>query len=107
MKKPRLDRGPNPKSAIAHPQMMITSGVRHELEAGRRLSAVTAMRFLVALGPDRNRRMRGEELMHSHGNPKASGAKNFAAGQPCKIVECNLAERKPGKRSRGPGLERR
>ena len=29
--------------------------------------------------------------MHSHGNPKG-GAKNFAAGQPCKIGECNLGQ---------------
>src|SRR5882757_4462370 len=45
MKKPRLDRGPKPSNAIMQPQMMITSGVRHELEAGRSSSAVTAMRF--------------------------------------------------------------
>jgi hypothetical protein len=27
--------------------------------------------------------------MHSHGNPKGSGRKFFAAGQPCKIGEDN------------------
>src|SRR3954465_3465483 len=48
MKKPRLDRGPKLNSAITPPQMMITSGVRQPLEAGRKLSAVTAMRFLGA-----------------------------------------------------------
>jgi len=31
--------------------------------------------------------------MHSHGNPKGGGPKKFAAGQPCKIVECNLERR--------------
>jgi hypothetical protein len=29
--------------------------------------------------------------MHSHGNPKGSGSD---AGQPCKIVECNLGVRR-------------
>src|SRR5882757_6271999 len=56
MKKPRLDRGPKLNSAITHPQMMITSGVRQELAAGRRVSAVAAMRFLDALGADREGR---------------------------------------------------
>src|SRR6266849_8531338 len=100
MKKPRLERGPKPKSAIAHPQMMITSGVRHELEAGRRLSAVTAMRFLQRWGPRPGDAGRGcrEELMHSHGNPKGGGA---VAGQPCKIGECNLIARQ-ARRKREP-----
>jgi hypothetical protein len=85
MKKPRLDRGPKPNSAIAQPQMMITSGVRHVTEAGRRSSAVTAMRFLIALGADRDRRMRGGELMHAHANPKAIGARKISAqGSPAK-----------------------
>jgi hypothetical protein len=44
MKKPTLDRGPKLNRAIAHPQMMMTSGVRQvALEAGRMMSAVTAM----------------------------------------------------------------
>src|SRR5438552_16334271 len=33
--------------------------------------------------------MRRHDLMHLHGNPKGSGAKILAAGQPCKIGECN------------------
>jgi hypothetical protein len=43
MKKPRLERGPKLNSAIAQPQMMITSGVRQLLapEAGR--TSFTAM----------------------------------------------------------------
>ncbi len=36
MKKPRLERGPKPNSAIKHPQMMITSGVRQVARSGGR-----------------------------------------------------------------------
>jgi hypothetical protein len=34
-------------------------------------------------------RMRRNHLMHLHENPKGSDAKILAAGQPCKIGECN------------------
>jgi len=37
-------------------------------------------------------RMRRHDLMHLHENPKGSGAKILAAGQPCKIGECNQAD---------------
>src|ERR1044072_5775274 len=33
------------------------------------------------------------ELMHLHENPKGRAAKNPAAGQPCKIGECNPGDR--------------
>lgn len=33
--------------------------------------------------------MRRLDLMHLHENPKGSDAKILAAGQPCKIGECN------------------
>src|SRR3979490_2872758 len=46
MKKPKRDRGPKLSSAIAQPQMMMTSGVRQGVpEAGRRSSAITAIDF--------------------------------------------------------------
>ena len=51
MKNPRLDRGPKLNSAITHPQMMITSGVRQPTEAGPRLPAGRAIRFLDAWRP--------------------------------------------------------
>src|SRR6478609_6816385 len=108
MKKPRLDRGPKPNSAIAQPQMMITSGVRHVTEAGRRSSAVTAMRFLIALGADRDRRMRGGELMHAHANPKAIGARKISAqGSPAKSSSAigRVEDLRP-RRFRRPGERR-
>jgi hypothetical protein len=45
MKKPRLERGPKLNSAIKHPQMMMTSGVRQvpRPEDGRRSPVVAAM----------------------------------------------------------------
>jgi hypothetical protein len=46
-KKPRLDRGPKLNSAMAQPQTMMTSGVRHVAapENGRRSPVVTAIYF--------------------------------------------------------------
>jgi hypothetical protein len=54
MKKPRLDRGPKLSSAIAQPQMMITSGVRQLLTpgAGRRSPATDVMQFPRLLASD-------------------------------------------------------
>jgi hypothetical protein len=45
MKKPTLDRGPKLNSAIAQPQMMITSGVRQPMPWDGRSSAVTVMQI--------------------------------------------------------------
>jgi hypothetical protein len=48
--------------------------------------------------------------MHLHENPKRSDAKILAAGQPCKIDECNeinLARRSPDGAKRNPGLRGR
>jgi hypothetical protein len=53
MKKPRLERGPKLNSAIAHPQMMITIGVRQleTPEDGRRSPDVTAICFPAPSAP--------------------------------------------------------
>ena len=37
--------------------------------------------------------MRRNDLMHLHENPKGSREKILAAGQPCKIGECNQKTR--------------
>jgi hypothetical protein len=92
MKKPKLDRGPKLSSAIAQPQMMMTSGVRQGVpEAGRRSSAITAIDFpQYESAPGIPELQHYRELMHLHGKPKGWVGKIIAAGQPCKIGECNL-----------------
>jgi hypothetical protein len=91
MKKPKLDRGPKLSSAIAQPQMMMTSGVRQGVPEAGRSSAITAIDF-----PSMNRRpefpelQHYRELMHLHGKPKGWVGKIVLAGQLCKIGECNL-----------------
>jgi len=40
----------------------------------------------------RAERMRRNDLMHLHENPKGSREKILVAGQPCKIGECNQAD---------------
>src|SRR5258708_34143182 len=79
MKKPKLDRGPKLSSAIAQPQMMMTSGGRQGVpEAGRRSSAITAIDFPQyesAPGIPRGKRYR--KLMHLHGKPKGVHGKNY------------------------------
>ena len=81
MKKPRLERGPKLSMPIAHPQMMITSGVRQlpRPEDGRSSPVVTAMsnspggRVECAAG-----------LMHLHENPKGSRRKFAPQGSAAK-----------------------
>src|SRR3979411_3067907 len=72
MKKPRLDLGPKLNSAIAQPQMMITSGVRQVVAAGngRESPAVAVMKSLAGwhwIGEADRTSWR--ELMHLHANP--------------------------------------
>src|SRR5215207_9489748 len=72
MKKPRLERGPKLNSAIKHPQMMMTSGVRQVPgpEDGLISLVVAAMCFPLTIGA-RNRRAKCyDELMHLHEKPK-------------------------------------
>ena len=96
MKKPRLERGPKLNSAIKHPQMMITSGVRQvpRPEDGLMSPVVTAICFPWTIGA-RNRQAKCyDELMHLHEKPKGPAVKILAAGQPCKIGECNPEDRR-------------
>jgi hypothetical protein len=94
MKKPRLERGPKLNSAIKHPQMMMTSGVRQvpRPEDGLMSPLVAAMCFPWTIGARNRRAKRYDELMHLHEKPKGRAAKILAAGQPCKIGECNRAD---------------
>src|SRR5229473_6180442 len=80
MKKPKLDRGPKLNSAIAQPQIMITSGVRQLPADGRRLAKVAAMQIPRWLAKRPTERSQG--LMHSHGNPNR---------QPGEKSPCNAA----------------
>ena len=93
MKKPRLERGPKLSSAIAQPQMMMTSGVRQVpgrgTDEGRRwLSPCTFPDVARPEPPGESY----DELMHSHGNPKGSRRKIFALqGSPAKSARAMRA----------------
>jgi hypothetical protein len=95
-KKPRLERGPKLNSAIKHPQMMITSGVRQvpRPEDGLMSPVVTAICFPWTIAARNRQAKRYGELMHLHEKPKGPAVKNLAAGQPCKIGECNPGDRR-------------
>ena len=93
MKKPRLERGPKLNSAIRHPQMMMTSGVRQvpRPEDGRRSPVVTAMCFPCHGARNRQTKCYGE-LMHLHENPKRAREKNFPLqGSPAKLARAMRA----------------
>jgi hypothetical protein len=50
------------------------------------------MCFPWTIGARNRQAKRYDELMHLHEKPKGRAAKNLAAGQPCKIGECNRAD---------------
>ena len=106
MKKPKLDRGPKLRRAIAQPQTMMTSGVRQVVpEAGRTSSAIAAIYFpCVDEHPEFPELQHYGELMHLHGKPKGWVGKIVPAGQPCKIGESNCGRREQFSDCR-PGLE--
>jgi hypothetical protein len=76
--------------------MMITSGVRQvpRPEDGLMSPVVTAICFLWTIGARNRQAKRYDELMHLHEKPKGPAVKNLAAGQPCKIGECNPGDRR-------------
>jgi len=104
MKKPTLDRGPKLNSAIAQPQMMITSGVRHVPKPGLGRSSLAVADMQIPRGltsaskkvePTSRR-----ELMHLHENPKRDVTKTGcrkAAMQISAVSRDELTKPTPGK----------
>src|SRR4051812_33699893 len=89
MKKPRLERGPKLSSAIRHPQMMMTSGVRQvpRPEDGLTSPVVADICFPWTIGARDRQAKRYAELMQLHENPKGAGEKNFPLqGSPEKLA---------------------
>src|SRR6185436_15077101 len=78
-KKPRLERGPKLKSAIRHPQMMITSGVRQvpRPEDGLMSPVVADICFPWTIDARNRQAKRYGELMQLHENPKGARRKIF------------------------------
>src|SRR6185295_6159264 len=78
-KKPRLERGPKLSSAIRHPQMMMTSGVRQvprpepDPEDGPMSPVVAAMCFPWSIGARLDQAKCYGELMQMHEKPKGHG----------------------------------